>query len=88
MVQSKAKTVAEYLAELPPDRRRMVEDIRDIVLKNLPSGYEEGIDFGMIGYFIPLKTFPDTYNKHPLALAPARLPHECLFEPKRIGVVS
>ncbi len=69
MVQSKATTVDEYLAELPPDRKRMVEAIREVVLKNLPAGYEEGMDFGMIGYFIPLKTFPDTYNKHPLELA-------------------
>lgn len=69
MVQSKAQTVKEYLAELPPDRRKEIEAVRKVILANLPKGYEEGMDFGMIVYYIPLSRYPDTYNKHPLAIA-------------------
>lgn len=69
MVQSKARTVKEYLAEIPAERRRSIEAVRKVILANLPEGYEEGMDYGMIVYFIPLSRYPDTYNKHPLAVA-------------------
>lgn len=69
MVQSKAQTVKEYLAELPPDRRKAIETVRKVILANLPSGYEECMSCGMIGYVIPLSRYPDTYNKQPLPLA-------------------
>jgi hypothetical protein len=68
-MQSKAKTVEEYLAGLPPDRREAISTVRRAILDNLPEGYEEGMDYGMIGYFIPLKRYPVTYNGHPLGLA-------------------
>ena len=66
-MQSRATTVAEYLDELPPERRAVVTTVRDLVLRHLPAGYEEAMAFGMIGYAIPLADYPDTYNKQPLA---------------------
>lgn len=69
MVQSKAQTVKEYLAEIPADRRKSIETVRKVILANLPKGYEEGMDYGMIVYYIPLSHYPDTYNKHPLSVA-------------------
>ena len=69
MVSSKAKTVAAYLAELPPERRRTLEAVRRVVRANLPAGYREMTGFGMIGYGVPLSAYPDTYNGHPLAYA-------------------
>lgn len=69
MVSSKAKTVAEYLGELPPDRRRAISAVRKVILENLPKGFKEGIGHGMIVYYIPLKDFSDTYNGEPLGLA-------------------
>ena len=69
MVASKAATVAEYLAELPADRRAEIETVRDLVNAALPPGYREGIGYGMIGWVIPLEDYPGTYNKQPLAYA-------------------
>ena len=66
-MQRRATTVAEYLDELPPERRAVVATVRDLVLRHLPAGYEEAMAFGMIGYAIPLADYPDTYNKQPLA---------------------
>jgi hypothetical protein len=43
--------------------------VRDVILKCLPAGYKEVMDFGMISYVIPLSTYPTTYNKHPLMYA-------------------
>ena len=67
MVQSAAKTVAAYLAELPPERRAVVSTVRDFVNAHQPPGFVEGIGYGMIGWVIPLSRYPDTYNKQPLA---------------------
>ncbi len=66
MVSSPAKTVDEYLAGLPDDRRAAIEQVRKLIRKNLPKGYEESVNFGMLTYEIPLKRYPDTYNKKPL----------------------
>lgn len=69
MVSSKAATVADYLAELPNDRRAEISQVRDLINRALPEGYVEGIGYGMIGWVIPLERYPDTYNKQPLAYA-------------------
>ena len=69
MVSSKAATVSEYLAELPNDRRAEIERVRSVVNAALPDGYEEGMSYGMIGWFVPLESYPETYNKQPLAYA-------------------
>ena len=66
MVRSEATTPAQYLAELPDDRRDLVETIRRTILDNLPDGYEETMTFGMLGYVVPLEVFPDTYNGEPV----------------------
>jgi uncharacterized protein DUF1801 len=69
MVSSKALTVDDYLAELPPERRSILASVRDLVRRNLPHGYQETMNWGMISYEIPLERYPDTYNKQPLAYA-------------------
>ena len=69
MVKSAAASVEDYLAELPPDRRAALEEVRAVILKNLPRGYVEGLGFGMIGYTLPLSKYPDTYNRQPLCYA-------------------
>ena len=69
MVMSKAKTVTEYLAELPADRRKTISAVRAVVRKRLPKGYKEGVGYGMICYTVPLETYPVTYNGQPLCYA-------------------
>ena len=59
---SAATTVDEYLDELSEDRRAAIESMRKIILDNLPEGYEETMQFGMIGYVIQLERYPVTYN--------------------------
>ena len=67
MARSNATTVQEYLEELPEDRRAVISAVRDVILENLPEGYQECLSFGMIGYVLPLERYPDTYNGQPLA---------------------
>lgn len=71
-MQSKATTVDDYLAELPEDRREAIQTIRTVILKNLPKGYEEGMQYGMIGYYVPHRLYPAGYHcdpKQPLPFA-------------------
>ncbi len=68
-MKSEAATVSGYLAELPPERRDAIKAVREVILKNLPEGYEEVMNWGMITYQVPLETYPDTYNKKPLMYA-------------------
>ena len=68
-MKSNATTVAQYLSELPPDRRKAIKVVRKVILKNLPTGYEEVMNWGMIAYQVPLDIYPDTYNGKPLLYA-------------------
>ena len=69
MAYSKAATVEEYLRELPAERRQTVEAVRTVILDNLPDGYEEAMQFGMISYVVPLERYPKTYNGQALSYA-------------------
>lgn len=66
---SKAETVQQYLSELPDDRLAAIEAVREVILENLPDGFEEVMNWGMITYQVPLSRYPDTYNKKPLMMA-------------------
>jgi hypothetical protein len=71
-MQSKAKTVVEYLAEQPSDRRAALEAVRKVILKNLDRDFEEGMQYGMIGYYVPHRVYPAGYHcdpKQPLPFA-------------------
>lgn len=68
-MRSDAATVDEYLADLPEERREAIGTVRDVILANLPAGYEEVMRWGMITYEVPLAVEPDTYNGRPLMYA-------------------
>ena len=64
-MKSNAKTVEEYLKGLPEDRRIAINAIRQVILANLPKGYEECISCGMIGYVVPHSLYPAGYHCDP-----------------------
>ena len=68
-MRSEANSVEQYLEELPVDRRDAIETVRDTILDNLPEGYVEEMNWGMITYSVPLETYPTTYNGQPLMYA-------------------
>jgi hypothetical protein len=69
MAGSKAPTPEAYLDELPPDRAELVSRLRDLVNANLPDGYVERMNWGMISWEVPSERYPDTYNGQPLVYA-------------------
>jgi uncharacterized protein YdhG (YjbR/CyaY superfamily) len=60
----RATTVTQYLAALPADRRAALSAVRKTINDNLPDGYEEGMQFGMIGWYVPLSMFPAGYGEN------------------------
>ena len=64
-MQSKATTVADYLKSLPTDRRAIVEALRSAMKKHLPKEIEEGMNYGMIGWYVPHRIYPNGYHCNP-----------------------
>ena len=62
-------SIDNYVLALPNDRQAAINAVRNMILENLPGGYKETIQHGMICYVIPLETYPVTYNKQPLMYA-------------------
>lgn len=58
--------VKAYLASLPDERRAAIEQVRKVIVDNLPEGYEEGTAMGMLVYFVPRAVLSKTYNGQPL----------------------
>jgi hypothetical protein len=77
-MKSKASTVEEYLEGLPEDRRAALVAVRKVILKNLPKGYEEVLQYGMPAYVVPLTVFPAGY----LNRKNEPLPYICLASQK------
>src|SRR6478672_3422108 len=64
-MKSRATTVQQYLAELPAERRSVIDRVRAVILKNLDPTYEEGMQYGMIGYYVPHRVYPAGYHADP-----------------------
>jgi uncharacterized protein YdhG (YjbR/CyaY superfamily) len=64
-MQSKAASVEEYLKELPEDRLNAMTKIRNLVKNNLPKGFEESMQYGMITYVVPHSVYPNGYHCNP-----------------------
>jgi hypothetical protein len=69
MASSSAKTVDEYLAALPADRRAAIAAVRDTINRRIPRGYEHGMLFGGPAWYVPRARLAETYNGQPLAVA-------------------
>ncbi len=64
-MQSKAKTVKEYIESLSEERKKAVKKLRQIVRKNIPKGFKEDMNYGMIGYVVPHSIYPEGYHCDP-----------------------
>lgn len=71
-MQIKAKSVNDYLKKVPKERSKYFKMLRETILSNLPKGFDEQINYGMIGYVVPHDIYPDGYHcdsKLPLPFA-------------------
>ncbi len=61
-MQYDVDSVEEYIAAIPEDRKPVIEKLRNVILSNLPEGFEEQLSYGMISYVVPLSRYPDGYH--------------------------
>ena len=66
-MRSEATTVDEYLAGIEGGQGEAIRTVLDVVRGAMPAGYAESVQFGMIGWGVPLERYPVTYNSQPLA---------------------
>ena len=64
-MQYKAKSPEDYISQVPEERQSTLKKLRSVITNNLPKGFEEGIQYGMIGYFVPHSIYPDGYHCTP-----------------------
>ncbi len=64
-MQSKAATVDQYINELPEERKKPMEELRKVIRKNIPKGFQECMSYGMVGYVVPHSKYPDGYHCDP-----------------------
>lgn len=62
---SDAKNPEEYINSLPEERKIYIEKLRSVIQKNLPKGFEEGMNYGMMGYYVPHTIYPKGYHCKP-----------------------
>lgn len=60
-----AKTPQEYLDSLPEDRKTVISKLRNVILKNIPNGFEEVMGYGMLGFVVPHALYPNGYHCDP-----------------------
>ncbi|MEM7087313.1 MAG: DUF1801 domain-containing protein [Bacteroidota bacterium] len=61
-MQYEATTPDDYISQLPEDRKGPVSILRKTILDNLPAGFEEGINYKMLGYYVPHSVYPNGYH--------------------------
>jgi len=64
-MQSKATSPEQYTNELPKDRKEVIKKLRQTILDNLPEGFKEQMNYGMLGYVVPNSTYSDGYHCSP-----------------------
>jgi uncharacterized protein YdhG (YjbR/CyaY superfamily) len=65
IMQYKAGSPEDYISQVPEDRKEALSKLRKTIKDNLPKGFEEGIQYGMIGYYVPHSVYPNGYHCDP-----------------------
>ena len=64
-MQYKANTPEEYIAQIPEERREVIQKLREIINENIPEGFKETISYGMLGWVVPHEIYPSGYHCTP-----------------------
>lgn len=65
-----ATSAQDYIDQIPEDRKGAMTKLRNTIVKNLPKGFEEGIQYKMIGYYVPHSVYPEGYHSDPTVPLP------------------
>ncbi len=63
---SDANLIDDYIEALPNDRKIAMTKLRQVIKMNLPEGFSEVMQYGMIGYVVPHALYPQGYHCNPV----------------------
>lgn len=58
-------SVEAYILAQPVERQQALNKLRETILRHLPKGFEEMINYGMPGYVVPHSIYPSGYHCDP-----------------------
>ena len=64
-MQIPADSIQDYLSKVPEERKEAFTKLFETISKNLPKGFQTNLSYGMIGWSVPLETFPAGYHCSP-----------------------
>ncbi|WP_282031198.1 DUF1801 domain-containing protein [Winogradskyella eximia] len=64
-MQYEAQSPEDYISQVPEERQDSLKKLRQVIKDNLPNGFEEGMQYKMIGYYVPHSVYPDGYHCDP-----------------------
>lgn len=64
-MQTPATSVEDYISQIPEERQEVFTKLFDTITENLPEGFQKGMSYGMVGWQVPLETFPAGYHCTP-----------------------
>ncbi len=64
-MKAPGNTVEEILTNLPEDRVEPFNKLHEVIVKNLPEGFEAAISYGGLGYVVPHTVYPAGYHCKP-----------------------
>ena len=64
-MRSEAQSPEEYIKEMPEERQKAFSTLRKEIKKNLPKGFKEIMNYGMMGWVVPHSLYPDGYHCKP-----------------------
>jgi len=64
-MQIPADSITDYISKIPEERQEVFKKLFDTINDNLPEGFRENISYGMVGWGVPLETYPAGYHCAP-----------------------
>ena len=64
-MQIQSVSVDDYISQIPEERQEIFRKMYQTINDNLPEGFTQGSSYGMIGWEVPLETYPDGYHCTP-----------------------
>ena len=64
-MQIPADSIEDYLSKVPEERNEAFKKLFETISKNLPKGFQTNLSYGMIGWSVPIETFPAGYHCSP-----------------------
>lgn len=64
-MKAEGNSVTEILANVPADRLEPFNKLHEVIVENLPEGFEAGISYGGLGYVVPHRIYPAGYHCKP-----------------------